>query len=194
MTVTKPVQLVFLLEEPSMKNTLQEIIPRIVDLDVPPLYLAFEGKHDLELNFPRKLQGWQSPPDREIRFVIVRDNDGHPRCMKLKNRLKDLCITNGHPQALVRLVCQELESWFLGDLEAVGKAFDNKKLSGLQRQVKFRNPDQLTKPSKELLRLVPDYQKFGSSRTIAQHMDPARNRSKSFEMFVAGIRTLVNAT
>jgi hypothetical protein len=37
---------------------------------------------------------------------------------------------------LIRIVCKELESWFLGDLEAVGLAYDVS-LQQLQNKLKY---------------------------------------------------------
>ena len=172
-----------------MKNTLQAIIPKIIDLELPPIFVAFEGKQDLEKNIPLKLRGWKTPLC-EARFIVVRDNDRHPRCLEIKARLRAICADNKHPNALIRLVCQELESWFLGDLKAVGKAFGNDKLADAQAKAKFKNPDQLGNPEKELLKLVREYQKFGGSRKIAPHMDLNNNHSHSFNVFIQGIRRI----
>ncbi len=76
--------------------------------------------------------------------------------MKLKQRLKDLCQQAGKPDALIRIVCHELESWFLGDLAAVENAFNIKGLAKQQNHKKFRDPDRLANASEELGKLVKD--------------------------------------
>ncbi len=52
---------VFFLEEPSAKEMLVGLLPRLL----PPLakvqYLVFSGKQDLEKNLVRKIRGWQMP-------------------------------------------------------------------------------------------------------------------------------------
>lgn len=57
----------------------------------------------------------------ETRFVVLIDQDSND-CIVLKDRLSGLCQEGGRENCLVRIVCHELESWFLGDLEAVGQA------------------------------------------------------------------------
>ncbi|MFT5163871.1 MAG: hypothetical protein ACI9FJ_002468, partial [Alteromonadaceae bacterium] len=41
-------------------------------------------------------------------------------------------------ESLIRIAVHELESWFLGDLTAVGKAFHDPKLAAKQQGKKFR--------------------------------------------------------
>ena len=64
-------RLIFLLEEPSMKELLDGLLPRIF----PGLNfqcVPHEGKSDLDKSIPRKLKAWLEPG---VRFVVVRDND-----------------------------------------------------------------------------------------------------------------------
>lgn len=65
-------------------------------------------------------------------------------------------------------------------------------MSGLTKQQnsqKYRSPDYLQSPSKELKRLTNDkYQKMIGSRNIGPHLDLANNRSNSFRVFIEGIR------
>jgi len=121
-------RLIFLLEEGSMKTLLEGLLPRLFPgwvLNQHFQCLKFEGKSDLDRNIPRKLSACRIPDDR---FVIVRDNDFVDH-LKLKARLTALCAENGRPDTLVRLVCQALESWYLGDLGALARAFEDPKLA-----------------------------------------------------------------
>lgn len=178
-------RLVFLLEEPSMKETLDLLLPKILPgryfLTVP-----HEGKSDLQKSIPRKLKGWKTPGDR---FVIVHDKDGSD-CRELKADLVELCEKSGRDDVLVRIVCHHLEAWFLGDLVAVEIAFSLQGLRENQSKRKFRDPDSLSNASRELQRLVRGYQKLGGARAIAPHLDLERNCSQSFRSFVEGVRGL----
>jgi hypothetical protein len=47
----------------------------------------------------------------------------------------------------------------------------------------YRNPDRVGNASEELSRLTRDRTKVGRARLIAPHLNPARNRSRSFQVF-----------
>ena len=48
--------LVFLLEEPSAKNMLEGIVPRMIPVGVHVQYMTFSGKKDLEKQMERKIR------------------------------------------------------------------------------------------------------------------------------------------
>lgn len=177
-------KIVFLLEEASLKGLLDIILPRILPSGVTFMTVAHEGKQDLERSIPRKLRAWLEP---DVRFVIVRDQDGAD-CIRLKERLYRLCVESGRPDTLVRIVCNELESWFLGDLAAVADAFNMPALIRLQNKAKYRNPDNLTNAAQELKKIVPGYQKLRGARLIAEHLRTISNRSTSFHVFIEGVK------
>jgi len=180
-------KVVFLLEEPSMKEFLDEFLPRLLPgLDF--VCVRHEGKQDLEKSIPRKIKGWYP---RDVAFVVVRDNDG-AACKKLKDKLKKLCVQAGRPDALVRIACQELEAWFLGSLAAVGAEYAKPALSKPARRERFRDPDLLPKPSLTLRELVPEYQKLDGARRMGGRMPVqfAGNRSRSFQVFCEGVQRL----
>jgi hypothetical protein len=181
-------RIVFLLEERSMKTLLDVLLPRLIPGWIEHAHfqcIAFEGKSDLEANVTRKLQAWREPG---VRFVVMRDNDGAV-CVDLKARLAQLCSRAGRPDTLIRLVCQQLEGWYLGDLSAVSSAFGvNADTAPLIK--KYADPDRMTNADQEMAGLVPTYQKIGGSRTVAPHLVIERNRSRSFQVFVEGLRRI----
>ena len=77
-------KLVFLLEEPSTKYLLDELLPRILPEGVLFQTIPHNGKHALEKSIPRKLRGWNEPGD--VRFVILQDQDTK-NCYELKKAL-----------------------------------------------------------------------------------------------------------
>jgi hypothetical protein len=81
----------------------------------------------------------------------------------------------------VRIACRELEAFFVGDWQAVAKAFEKPALAAHDRGAKFRNPDAVGSPSRELMRIIPSYQKRDGARRIAPLLSPQRNRSRSFQ-------------
>ncbi len=185
-------RLVFLLEEPSMKLLLDGLLPRLIPGWIAGqhfLCIPHEGKSDLDRSIPRKLSAWQFPGDR---FVIVRDNDG-ANCSEVLQKIKHLCATAGRTDTLVRLACQELETWYLGDLEAVATAFAQPKTSSPALRKKFAAPDAWLKPSRELERLVPQFQKGAGARLMGQYLrKPEHNRSHSYGKFITGVRQLAH--
>jgi len=180
-------ELVFLLEEPSIREVLLVLVPPLVRGDVVCRFIPHEGIKDLEKSIPRKLRAWANA---DAWFVVVRDKHSAD-CRKVKQNLLKLCHQGGRPETLVRIVCHELESWFLGDLAAVENAYHLRGIAKRQTQRKFRTPDRLANAEHELRRLVPTYQKVGGSRLIAPHMTASENKSHSFSVFLGGIRRLV---
>jgi hypothetical protein len=167
---------VFLLEEPSAEDFLKGILPGLLPAATSAHFMVFEGKQDLEKQFPRRLRGWLLP---NTRFLVMRDQDSGD-CVQIKQRLQALCAQAGRPDAIVRIACRELESFFVGDWHAVAAAFDKTSLTKHDRHAKYRNPDALGSPSVELKRIIPNYQKRDGARRIAPHLVAERNRSKSF--------------
>lgn len=181
-------RIVFLLEEPSMKVLLSGLLPRLFFGWLEHQHfvcIPHEGRSDLDRSIPKKLRAWRIPGDR---FVIVRDND-NAHCTDLKARLTEVCKTNGRPDTLVRLVCQELESWYIGDIEALALAFDPMLDTPALRK-RYAEPDSWQKPSKELEKLIPAFQKGIGARLMAQHLRETGNLSHSFNVFVAGLRRM----
>jgi hypothetical protein len=182
-------ELVFLLEEASAKAMLENLLPRMLAPDIKPKLIAFEGKSDLEKQMVRRIKGYLNP---NARFIVMRDQDSVPDCLILKNELLAKCIESGRqPIPLVRIACRELESFYLADLAAVETAMNIKGLVKQQGKSKFRSPDYLSSPSKQLAILTKQrYQKVSDSRTIGQHLDIDNQRSISFKNLIAGIRRM----
>ena len=119
--------LVFFLEEPSAREMLKGLLPRLLPGDTVPRYVVFEGKNDMKKQLPKKLRGWRAP---DSRFVVLRDQDAAD-CVGVKSELAEICRKAGKRGALVRIACHALESWYLGDLNAVERGMGP---SGLARR------------------------------------------------------------
>jgi len=181
--------LVFMLEEPSMKAFLDSLLPRVLPSSTTFTLIAHEGKSDLESSLPRKLKAWRKP---DAKFVVVRDQDAAD-CKVVKARLLEIAEATGHVGTVVRIACRELEAWILGDLEAVATAFGKPQVAFLASKEKYRNPDRLGSPSDELRKLLGSYTKIAGARTAGAHIDVDRNCSRSFQVFVAAVRRLASA-
>jgi hypothetical protein len=180
-------EIVFLLEERSMKEFLAGLLPRLLPADVPYILIAHEGKSDLEASLPRKLRAWRTPG---AKFVVARDQDSAD-CREVKRHLVKLAEDAGRTDVVVRIACRELEAWVLGDLEAVGRVFQHPRLADISVKRKFRDPDALGAPAKELRDLLGGYSKTDGARGMGVAVDPYRSSSKSFLNFVSAVRALV---
>jgi hypothetical protein len=103
-----------------------------------------------------------------------------------------LCIESGKgSQCLVRIACRELEAFYLADLQAVEQALEMDGLTQHQEKRKFRAPDDLGNPSRELKTLTKNrYEKVSGSRAIGSHLQLDNPRSPSFFNLIAAIRRL----
>jgi hypothetical protein len=181
--------IVFLLEESSIENVLNELLPKLIPPKISYICVSHQGKQDLAKSIPRKLKAFKnfSP---NTKFVIVHDQDSHD-CQKLKKELLEICKNASDAQVLIRIICHELESWFLGDLAAVAKAYNLNSLSQKQNNRKYREPDQLNSAKQELQKLVKEYYAGTHSKRIAPHLSLTENRSRSFQIFIQGIKNVV---
>lgn len=151
------------------------------------LLIHHRGKSDLEASIPRKIRAWGEP---EIRFLIARDNDGSD-CKSLKARLVSLVPDPPAPPFLIRIVCQELESWLLGDPEALSAAFPAAGRHQSFHAWTTRNPDELPNAADLVHQLTGTRAKVGRAVAVAQHIAPSRNRSRSFQVFLDGLARLM---
>lgn len=189
MDYTTPIKLVFMLEEPSAEYVLDILMKRILSGfgSVEYLLIPHQGKSDLQQSIPKKLKAWRTP---NTFFIILHDQDNHD-CKMLKQELKRLYSHGKNHNPLIRIVCRELEAWYFGDLDAVEKAFPSFNANQYKNKSKFRNPDSIVKPSKELQKIVRGFSKSAAARRIPAHMDIGNNTSTSFNHFLNGTRNLL---
>ncbi len=183
-------RMIFLLEEPSAEEMLKAVLPKVLPDHIHPEFKVFEGKQDLEKGLTRTLKAGRIP---HCTFIVIRDQDSGD-CQDVKQKLINLCQQAERDDVLVRVACQELESFYLGDLAAVEKGLRLSGIAKKQNKRKYRDPDRLGNPSQELERLTSGfYQKVAGSRAIAPHLHIEGNKSHSFKILLAGIRKLVEA-
>ena len=193
MKYAAPINLVFMLEEESAKHLLKELLPRILSESqsetqtVTYKLIPHQGKGDLQKSIPIKLKAWLTP---NTFFIILHDQDSHD-CRKLKHKLKQLCVQNNKHKPLIRIVCQELEAWYFGDLDAVEKAFPSFRANKYKNKRRFKNPDAINKPSDELKLIVRGFNKGIAAREVPRHMNIDMNTSTSFNHLICGLQNLV---
>jgi hypothetical protein len=180
--------LVCFLEEPSAREMLKGVLPRLLP-DIECTYIVFDGKQDLEKQLVRKLKNWLTP---DSVFLVMRDQDAAD-CLAVKERLTNLCREAGKPKTLVRVACRELESFYFGDLSAVEKGLGMTGLFKYRKKSKYRNPDWTINPCDGLEKLTGGmYQHISGSRSIAPYLSLDGNVSYSFNVLLSGVVNLVD--
>jgi hypothetical protein len=194
----------FLVEEASLESALIQLLPKILPSNVSSKIHAFRGKTDLLAKLPNRLKGYQAwlPPDWKIVILIDEDRED---CLKLKQKLeimtisagfitKSSCQKNKSFQVLNRIVVEELEAWFFGDVQAICQAYP-KVSANLATQQPYRDPDAIKGGTWEALERVlrragyhqGGLEKYKASSEISKYMNPESNRSKSFQVFYQGL-------
>lgn len=195
-----------LLEEPSAEAFFAGFLPKIMPDGTTWNLIQFQGKTDLLLNLENRLKGYRHWIPNDWRIVVLVDEDRQD-CMELKKKLETAATAaglitrstarGGAFVVLNRIAVEELEAWFLGDVEGLCAAFPRVPTSLANRE-NFRDSDSVAGGTWEALERV--LQKAGHftgglgkielARTMAQHMEPARNRSRSFRCFLEGMAVL----
>jgi len=111
---------------------------------------------------------------------------------------KSACRGNGPFQVVNRLAIEELESWFLGDIDALIEAYP-KVPRTLGQKSRYRDPDAVTGGTWEALEHIlkragyypTGLPKVETARSISRYLVPHRNHSKSFQVFTEGLNALI---
>ena len=197
----------FFLEEPSAEEALRYILSKILSPDVICIFHVFEGKDDMLEELPKHLKGDQWIRNNG-RIIVLVDEDRED-CHELKAYLektaheagfvtKSSAAPNEDFQIVNRIAIEELEAWFFGDVEALHAAYPRIP-KNLQSKAKYRNPDAIQGGTSEALEHLLIQKNYYRGRipkpivaqNIAQHMVPNRNRSKSFQVFIEGLKACV---
>jgi len=170
-----------------MKALLDGLLPRLFP-EMVFQCVPHDGKGDLEKSIPRKLRGWREPG---VRFVVVRDND-RGNCLDLKRHLRDLCADRPERDFLIRIACQELEAWYLGQPDALAEAFDKESLRRIGGPGAVSQPRRHRLSGQRVDEAGPADQKVSGARALAVHLTREGNRSPSFHAMIDGIERLAS--
>lgn len=185
----------FFLEEESMKHFLEGFLPKILPdgfkLNENCFLRPFNGKSDLMSNLPRKFKTFNSNFYEPVKIVVLHDKDSND-CIQLKQSILDIHRTHSDVPILVRIVCIELESWYLGDMDALQEAFPDFNKERYQNKAKYRNPDILNGYD-ELKKIIPTFQKVAGAKIIGIAASSTSNKSESFNQFVSGLRRFLQS-
>lgn len=192
-------KLIVFVEEESAEAALQSILPKLLPESELQI-IRFQGKQNMLRNLQARLRGFKSwlPEDYLLLVLVDRDSDD---CRKLKARLESIARQAGlvsksaapsgsRFQIVNRIAIEELESWFFGDWEAVGRAYP-KVPTTIPSQARYRDPDAIHDGTWEALERVlqnkgyyeSGLRKIELARRVAPHMEPTKNNSRSFQVF-----------
>ena len=197
-----------LVEEFSAKAMLQILLPKMIGSQHSFKVITFQGKQDLLNELPQRLRGYAHWLPQDYRIVVLIDEDRQD-CHPLKQQLEAAALAaglttktnpnlNGTFQVLNRIAVEELEAWFWGDFAAMRQAYPRLPTT-LPNRRPYRDADAISGGTAEAMERVLQrarYHKGGlkktqAARDIAPHMQPDRNRSKSFQIFYQGIVSLL---
>lgn len=193
----------FLVEEQSAEAALEYILQSLLDDDTYRI-ISFQGKRDLLKKLPQRMKGYKS---QDCYVVVLVDSDGQD-CEELKDQLEQAASqaglltktaaagANKQVRVLNRIVIQELEAWFFGDVEAIRAAYP--RVPDITNKKKYRVPDAIQQTWEKLEEILQQagYHKSGlrkieAATQIAKHMQPNRNCSQSFQAFRDGLQFLL---
>lgn len=200
-------KLIVLVEEPSMETALDILLPKLLpgtDFEIR----RFQCKDDLLKNLPDRLRAYRSwlPENWAILVLVDRDDDD---CRVLKQRLERTAADAGlvgkstacqgqRFQVANRIAIEELEAWFFGDWPAVQAAYP-RVAATVPNKAAFRDPDAIRGGTWEALERIlkqagyfkSGLRKIECARAVASHMEPTRNRSRSFQAFSGAVAAAV---
>jgi hypothetical protein len=107
----------------------------------------------------------------------------------VKAHLLGLCREGNRDDVLVRIACQELETWYFGEPDALAEVFGRDSLRSLSAKARFRNPDAIDQPGRALTELVEEFQKVYGARRMAERLS-RNNSSRSYQVLIEGIEHL----
>ena len=198
----------FLVEEPSTEAALTELLPGIFRGRATWTIHVYQGRTDLMTKLPGRLRGYAHWLPADWYIVVIVDEDRED-CLALKLRMEEATKAaglttrsqrppGGRIQVVNRIAVEELEAWFFGDVPALCAAYPGVP-DALERKRGFRDSDAIAGGTWEALERVlqrAGYHKGGlpkieAARAIARHMQPDRNRSRSFRCFHAALTDLL---
>jgi hypothetical protein len=209
MAETPSLCLEVLVEEPSAEEALRHLLPKLLKGRSRYKIINFGSKSKLLKLLGQRLAAYGDRINKgeNLKIIVLVDRD-HDDCETLKNQLETTAQQKGlftkskpNPQGkflvLNRIVIEELESWFIGDPEALRKAFSSLPTIPPKSGI-FRSPDNggsweaLHRFLKKQGIYKNSYPKIEAARRIAPHMNPDQNSSPSFNSFKAGLEALLS--
>lgn len=157
-------------------------------------------------NLPSKLRAYGKEGRDDLVVVVLVDLDDRPDCVSFKEELVNLLdYCPQKPKCLFRIAIEELEAWFLGDQQAIRRAYPEAKQSILNTYVQDSQCgtwekladvifpgglNALLQQNKRSVRILE--QKKIWAKKICPLLDEQNNQSPSFQAFRDGVRRIAS--
>ena len=149
--------------------------------------IPHQGKNHLLDDLPRTFQT-QAGLGGDRKIVVLCDQDSDD-CRELKRKIRDKVPAKLRDRTLIRVVCCELEAWYLGDKDALIAAYPDCGRIGSGDWSK--NPDGFRRPSSKIKEKARGFDKVVAGEKVSGKIRNLKdNRSPSFRVFVSGLRGL----
>jgi hypothetical protein len=181
-------------EEPSAEKCFESFLPKVISESERFKIFAHGGRENLIQALKKTLPSVSRIDNAKILVTI--DQDNHD-CQSLKQKLEEIVKENCLCPYKIRIVCKELESWFLGDLDAISKAYPRLKSEKYRNKSEMKNVDEIKKPSEKLIKMITEaygrsfLSKNELSEKISTHLDLTKNTSISFNQTIQAIQHLI---
>ncbi|MFM9902912.1 MAG: DUF4276 family protein [Polaromonas sp.] len=144
---------------------------------------------------PSKLRVYAKRPPQTVVVLVIVDSDKTP-CVELLRELNVmLAKLPEKPQVLFRLVVEEIESWFISDINALRSAYpkrlDKTVLKGLEPDAIVGAWEKLAKALKFEESSAGPGVKLGWAEKISPYLNLDQPRSPSLRKFIEGVDLLV---
>jgi hypothetical protein len=182
-------------EEPSIKYVLEEIIYKLNLVENQFRIYPHQGKNDLITALKKTLPSISRIPDSKILITIDQDKND---CILLKNEIQQIIELQCVCDFKIRIICRELESWYLGDMNAIENAFPRFKSENYKNKSYYRNVDKIFSPNLEVLKIIPEYKQYKRlpkievAKRISPFLELEGNKSSSFNNTIKAIKFLLN--
>ena len=164
----------------------------------------WETPHDIKIHFQyadgypdvvslaeSTVATWRKP---HTRFLVLCDQD-NADCKERKQRIIERIAVARRGAVDVRIVCRQLETWYLGDLAALVAA--RPKLAAFARSSTVRGqPDLIVAPAKLIEAQLAEgrLRKRALARDVGLHARTHANRSHSFNVFMDKLREILGSS
>lgn len=179
--------LVFVVEEASKEEFLSGVLSR---LDVPEHvqvhFRVAEGHLDVLREIQETTREWRIP---NMRFIVLCDQDSAD-CVQRKQELRTPVPASRMADVTIRIVCTELEGWYLTDRDALAAALLSGSRLGRWPRDLVGPPDDIRMPAQRLSRLAT-FRKRDLAREMGRRISLEPGTSHSFNLFVRTLRGIL---
>lgn len=182
-------------EEMSSKIVFEGLLKKILPESIQYKIYPHQGKQDLEKALKTTIPTISKIPNSKILITVDQNSK---ECTQVKKEIERIVAKNCYSQYLIRIICRELECWYLGDLDACTKVYPKFCFQKYQSKKKFRNVDLISNAPKILIKIIPELKgrkylpKVDIAKRISPYLNIKSNRSISFNNFITGLNKLLN--